>query len=132
MRLLTVASLTMQILLILVFNQPSLVLMAIMLILAGFSNAVVNVILISTVQISTPQEMRGKVVSFMNATCSGLTPVAMALGGVLGAVLPLRLVITVSFILGMLSMFPAYFSKSFKSFIVKDYAAEAAAPPENI
>jgi MFS family permease len=131
--LMIAANITSNLLLILVFNQPYFALTVVMLALAGLTNAVVNVLLISAVQLSTPAEMRGKVMSFMNAICGGLTPIAMALGGVLGSFLPLRLVITSAFIVGSLTIVPIYFSKSFKSFLVKDYVAEEiAAPSENI
>lgn len=127
MRYLVGCSLTENLLIIAGFNQSSVAVLAVLLVLAGLTNAVVNVFLISTVQASTPSEMRGKVMSLMSTTTQGLTPFAMALGGVLGGVLPIRLVITAAFILGFLSFIPAYFSKSFKKFITTDGAAAASA-----
>lgn len=123
MKLFVVASLITNVLIIAGFNQPYGGVLAVLLVIAGLGNAFVNVLLISTVQASTPSDMRGKVMSFMTTATGGLTPFAMALGGVLGGVLPIRLVITAAFILGFLSCIPAYFSKSFKEFITADGAA---------
>jgi MFS family permease len=81
------------IVLIALVNLPYFAIMAGLLVIAGIFNAVVNVILVSSVQLSTPWELRGKVMSFINMTAGGLTPVAMALGGVLGEHLPVTLVI---------------------------------------
>jgi MFS transporter, DHA3 family, macrolide efflux protein len=120
MKLFIIASLFSNVLLITVVNQPYFSLMVIMLALAGMTNAAVNVLLVSTVQSTTPQEMRGKVMSFMNATTSGLTPFAMALGGVLGGILPIPFVITAAFFVSFLVTIPAYLSKSFKVFITAD------------
>ena len=102
---------------IIAVNQPSFALMLILIVLAGFSNSIVNVLLISTVQASTPQEMRGKVMSFMNMLTQGLTPFAMALGGVLGGVFPIRLVISGAFLVTFLVTIPSYFSKPFRQYI---------------
>lgn len=91
--------------------------------LAGFFNSLVNVLLISTVQASTPQEVRGKVMSFISMTTSGLTPFAMALGGVLGGIFPIKFVISVAFIAGLLVTIPACISRSFREYITADYGA---------
>ena len=130
MKLFVLSSICENVLLIVAFNQPSVPVMAVLLVLAGLTNAVVNVLLISTVQASTPQALRGKVMSFMTTTTQGLTPFAMALGGVLGTVLPIRLVITAAFAAGFLSAVPAYFSKSFKGYLTAEPdAADTGAEP---
>jgi MFS family permease len=130
MKLFVLSSICENILIIVALNQPNIPAMSVLLVLAGITNAVVNVFLISTVQASTPTELRGKVMSFMTVTTQGLTPFAMALGGVLGSVLPVRLVITASFAIGFLTFIPSYFSKSFKEFITADTAAVPDATPE--
>lgn len=109
-------------------NQASFPVMLVFLILTGFFNSLVNVILMSTVQASTPQEVRGKVMSFMNMLTQGLTPFAMALGGVLGGILPIRLVITLAFVAVGVSTIPSFFSKPFKHYITTDYAKEVPVP----
>jgi len=106
---------------IIAINQPSFIVIALFLVLGGFFNSVVNVLLISTVQVSTPQEVRGKVMSFITMTTQGLTPFAMALGGVLGGFLPIRAVITTAFFAVFLITIPSFFSKSFKKYITTDY-----------
>ncbi len=112
------------IVLIALVNLPYFAVMAGMLVIAGFFNAVVNVVLVSTVQLSTPWELRGKVMSFINMTAGGLTPVAMALGGVLGEHLPVTVVMTAAFAASLLVSLPSFFSKSFRSYITTDYAAK--------
>ncbi|HEX3037737.1 MAG TPA: MFS transporter [Oscillospiraceae bacterium] len=104
-------------------NQSSFLVMLIFVVLTGFFNSIINVILMSTVQASTPQVVRGKVMSFMNMLTQGLTPFAMALGGVLGGMFPIVLVISVAFVAVLLATVPSYFSKSFHQYITTDYAA---------
>ncbi|SHH61395.1 Predicted arabinose efflux permease, MFS family [Sporobacter termitidis DSM 10068] len=132
MRVFITASVVGNILLIAALNQPFFVLMAVLLVFAGVGNAVVNVLLVSTVQMSTPQEMRGKVMSFMSTTTGGLTPFAMALGGVLGGVLPILTVITAALAVAFAATVPAYFSKSFKAYLTEDRAGGTRTLPENI
>lgn len=120
MRVFVIASILSNVLTLTAINQPIFIVMVLLLVFAGLLNAVVNVQLSSTVQTSVPSEMRGKVMSFMTAATQGLTPFAMALGGVLGGLFPIRLVITASFALGFLIMATSYFSKSFKAYLTQD------------
>jgi hypothetical protein len=80
-----------------------------------------GVLILSTVQLSTPQEMRGGVMSFARLLTGGLAPLAMALGGVLGQALKVKYVITASFILSLVVTIPLYISRSFRSFISTDF-----------
>lgn len=127
MRVFVIASILSNTLTLVAVNQPVYIVMLILLVLAGLLNSIVNVQLISTVQTSVPSEMRGKVMSFMMAATQGLTPFAMALGGVFGELFPIRLVITVSFAIGFLVMVTSYFSKSFKEYLTQDNAAQSPA-----
>ena len=104
-------------------NMHNFIIMVPLLAIAGFFNSLVNVLLISTVQASTPQEVRGKVMSFISMTTSGLTPFAMALGGVLGGIFPIKLVISAAFIAGLFVAIPSCFSVSFRKYISADYGA---------
>ncbi len=106
------------------FNQSNFPVMLLFLILGGFFNSILNVLLISTVQASTPQEVRGKVMSFMSMTTQGLTPFAMAFGGVLGGLFPIRLVITAAFVAVLVITIPSFFSKSFHSFLCSEPESE--------
>ena len=63
----------------------------------GFANAIINVLLQSVIQLTTPQDMRGKVMGFLEALTGGLMPIGMAVGGLLGEFLPLRLIISLAF-----------------------------------
>jgi Arabinose efflux permease len=83
----------------------------------GFFNSIINVIFMSTVQGATPSEMRGKVMAFMSMATQSLTPVAMALGGVLGGIFPIPTVIITSFSIVLFGMVPFYFRKSFGNFL---------------
>lgn len=133
LRVFVIASILSNVLTLIAVNQPVFFAMSILLVFAGMLNAVVNVQLISTVQTSVPAEMRGKVMSFMMTATQGLTPFAMALGGVLGGLFPIRIVITAAFAIGFLIMVPAYFSKSFKEYLTQDNAAgDSPIPAESL
>ncbi len=73
---------------------------------AGFFNSIVNVLIQSVIQLVVPREMRGKVMGLLETLSQGLTPLGMALGGLLGEFLPLRVVISGSFILMGLIIIP--------------------------
>lgn len=121
LKLFILSSIIFDISIIIAVNQNCFALMILFVILTGFFDAVVNVILISTVQVSTPQKMRGKVMAFMNMTTHGLTPFAIALGGVLGGLIPLRMVISVAFLSMFFITIPSCFSTPFKKFITYEY-----------
>ncbi|MCI1966600.1 MAG: MFS transporter [Oscillospiraceae bacterium] len=78
-------------------NRDSLLPMVVLVALGGFANSLINVLFMAAVQGSTAQEVRGKVMAFLSMITQSLTPVAMALGGVLGEVFPLRAVISSAF-----------------------------------
>ena len=61
--------------------------------------------------------------SFISMTTSGLTPFAMALGGVLGGIFPIKYVISAAFMAGLLVAIPSCISKSFREYITTDYGA---------
>lgn len=121
MSVLTAASLLHNGLLAVFANQPYFPVMAAMLLAAGVMNALFSVLILSTVQLSTPQEMRGSVMAFARLLTGGLAPVAMALGGVLGQALKVKYVITALFVLSLAVTVPLYFSRRFRSFISADF-----------
>lgn len=120
------ASILYNICMIIAFNQPYFIVMTMLIILAGLFNSIFNIILISTIQTSANNEVRGKVMSFLNMITQGLTPFSMALGGILGDILPIRFVITGAFLAVSIFSVPAYFSKSFREFITFDYISDSA------
>jgi MFS family permease len=52
--------------------------------LMGLSTGVINIFLLTLFQVSTPAEMRGRVMGLVMALSSAATPLGMALGGVVG------------------------------------------------
>jgi MFS family permease len=65
-----------------VWRQPVLALVAI--VLGGMATGFINVYLMTLLQASTPAELRGRVTAFLGLLAGGLTPIGMALGGVIG------------------------------------------------
>jgi MFS transporter, DHA3 family, macrolide efflux protein len=102
-------------------------LMLILLAVGGAANAVVNVMIGAVLQLTVPQHMRGKVMGFLNTISQGLTPIAMALGGVLGEFLPLKWVIFTCFAAMLVVSLPLLGSADFRRFITYDPEREAAA-----
>lgn len=51
---------------------------------SGVALGIINVYTMSLIQASTPQEVRGRVLGVLMTLSAGLTPIAMALGGVAG------------------------------------------------
>ncbi len=125
-RIFAAASFLYYALLIILINQPYFIAMAAMMAAAGALNAAFNVILISAVQMATPEGVRGKVLSFVNMAAGGLAPLAMAAAGVLGEVLPVRFVMSAAYALSLAATLPTYFYLPFKTYITTDYAASAA------
>jgi MFS family permease len=104
--------------------SQSFMLMSALMFGGGFCIAVINVFVNSTVQMTVPQEIRGKVFSLITMVCMSLTPFAMALGGVLGEIFPLRLVIFVCFALLFIAFLPCIFIKPLGRFVNFDPKTE--------
>jgi MFS transporter, DHA3 family, macrolide efflux protein len=86
-------------------------------VIAGLANAVLNSFISATLQVATPQDLRGKVFSLLGTVSGGLTPLAMALGGVLAEFIPIRIVIASAFILTLLSFLPLVFSRPVRALL---------------
>ena len=52
--------------------------------LGGAALGAINIYLMSMIQVATPSEMRGRVLSVMSTMTAGLMPIGMVLGGVVG------------------------------------------------
>lgn len=76
----------------------------------GALNALTNSFLGATLQAAVPPEMRGKVFSLLGTISGGLAPLAFAAGGVLAGVLPLRVLISASFLVTLICFTPLAFS----------------------
>lgn len=96
----------------------------IVLFFGGIGLAITNVFIHSTIQLTVPQDKRGKVFSLIQMVSQGLTPIAMAIGGVLGEFIPIRLIITSCFTLQMIGFIPFLFFVPFIRFIKFDPAKE--------
>lgn len=99
-------------------------LMLVLILLGGFTNSFVNVFITSSMQLTIPADMRGKVFGLFGTINKGLTPIAMAIGGVLGQFLPISAVISVCCIISLLSSIPFVFLPSFKRFVNFDPKVE--------
>jgi len=91
--------------------------MLVLLFIAGFFNAIVNTFISATLQLTVPQEMRGKVFSIMNTVTGGLVPIAMAVGGILAEFIAIKYIILTCFLLSGAGIIPLGFIKKFKHFI---------------
>lgn len=78
----------------------------------NFLNAIINVYFRTSVQMTVPQNMRGKVFSIIGMLLNGVAPFAMALGGVLAEFIPIKAVIFMCFAITILLCIPfAFFPK---------------------
>jgi MFS family permease len=91
--------------------------------LAGLFNAVGNVLLQTVMQLTVPAQMRGKVFSLLGGLSQGLVPIAMALGGILAAFIPLRLLISIAFAMPVIPFLPLLMMKDFRTFFMPKLAA---------
>ncbi|WBW99004.1 MFS transporter [Oceanirhabdus sp. W0125-5] len=93
------------------------ILMLCLLFIGGFCLAIINIYIGATTQIVVPQNMRGKVSALMSTLLTGLTPISMAFGGVLAEFIPIKYVISTSFLLTLVGMLSLILSKDFKNLI---------------
>jgi MFS family permease len=91
---------------------------------AGFANAIVNVFIMSVMQLAVPQDMRGKVFALLNMLTQGLTPIAFALAGVLAEFIPLAPLMSGCFGLALVCGIPIVLMHSFRNFINFDPATD--------
>lgn len=75
-------------------------------------------------QFTVPKDMRGKVFSLRGTIKQGFTPIAMAIGGVLGEVLPIRIVISACCIVSHIISILFMVLPQFKRFINHDPKVE--------
>jgi MFS family permease len=102
---------------------------------AGLTNAIVNVLIQTVMQVTVPAENRGKVFGILGTVMGGLQPIAMAISGAIAQVAGLRPTIVCSFAVMALAALPLLFDRSFKRFInteIKPAAVEEPAAPADI
>ncbi|UCD19674.1 MAG: MFS transporter [candidate division WOR-3 bacterium] len=95
-------------------------LMAALVFLTGFVNAILNTFINTVMQLTTPQDKRGKVFGLLTSVAGGLMPVAFALGGVLAEFISIRLLISASFTVVLLCYLPMLLSISFRKYVQFD------------
>jgi MFS transporter, DHA3 family, macrolide efflux protein len=83
----------------------------------GATNAVVNSFLGATMATAVPQNLRGKVFSFVGTIAGGLTPIAFAVAGGLAEVLPLRPLIAATFFVTLFCFAPLVLSRPTRALI---------------
>jgi DHA3 family macrolide efflux protein-like MFS transporter len=69
--------------------------------------------------------MRGKVFALLSSLSAGLSPLGMALAGILAEILPLRAVISGAFVVVFLFFLPLLFLRSLRNFIGFDETRDA-------
>ncbi len=109
----------------------SFVLMLVCMAIGGFANAIVNVLINSVIQLTVPQTVRGKVMGLLETMTQGMTPIGMAVGGLLGEHLPLRWVIFGAFAAIGLFIFPQLPSKGIRNFFEIDTSVQSPEPDVN-
>jgi DHA3 family macrolide efflux protein-like MFS transporter len=90
----------------------------------GATNAVVNSFLSATLATAVPQNLRGKVFSFIGTIAGGLTPIAFAAAGGLAEVLPLRPLIAAAFVVTLFCFAPLALSRPTRRLIGYDPDAD--------
>jgi len=85
--------------------------------IGGFLNAIVNVFFSSTVQLTVPQEMRGKVGALMSTVLMGLAPLGIAFGGIIAEFVSIKMIVLVSFAISTIVSIILGVNKDFKAFI---------------
>jgi DHA3 family macrolide efflux protein-like MFS transporter len=90
----------------------------------GATNAVVNSFLGATLATAVPQNLRGKVFSFIGTIAGGLTPIAFAAAGGLAEMLPLRPLIAAAFVVTLFCFAPLAWSRPTRALINFDPAAD--------
>lgn len=102
-------------------------LMALLAFVCGVASALLNTFMASVIQLTVPQEMRGKVFGILGSISTGLMPLALFTGGVLAEFIPIRVLISVSFAVTIFLYLPLFASIAFRHTITFDPATQATA-----
>ncbi|MDP2807030.1 MAG: hypothetical protein Q8O74_02700, partial [bacterium] len=98
--------------------------MSVMAALIGLAAAVFNTLFSAVMQITVPQELRGKVFGLLVTMAGSLAPLAFAAGGWLGEIFPIRLLMAGCFILTFVAFFVMIFVPSIIRFFNFDPAKQ--------
>jgi len=102
-------------------------LMALLAFTGGVASALLNTFMASVIQLTVPQEMRGKVFGILGSISTGLMPLAMVTGGVLAEFIPIRILISASFAVTIFLYLPLFASAAFRRTITFDPATQTPA-----
>lgn len=83
----------------------------------GIGNAIVNSLIESIMSVIVPQDKRGKVFALLGTISGGFSPLGMAIGGLLGEILPYNLIMISSFFIAFLGMIPMIILREGRNFI---------------
>lgn len=99
--------------------------MAALVFVTGFVNAILNTFINTVLQLTTPQDKRGKVFGLLTSVAGGLMPIAYAVGGVLAEFISIRLLISASFVVVLICYLPMFLSTSFRKYVQFDPARQS-------
>jgi len=102
-------------------------LMALLAFVCGVASALLNTFMASVIQLTVPQEMRGKVFGILGSISTGLMPLALVTGGVLAEFIPIRVLISASFAVTIFLYLPLFSSAAFRHTITFDPATQTTA-----
>ena len=83
----------------------------------GFANSIINVFIVSSIQQSVPEKMRGKVFSLISMVSQGITPIAIAIAGVAAEWLNIKLLIFAGYSANLIIFGLFALKKPFRNFI---------------
>jgi MFS family permease len=86
-------------------------------VISGITNAILNALLSSILQLTVPQDKRGKVFGLLETVSQGLVPLSFAFGGVLAEFIPLQLLISACFVVTLFGFIPMAFMPDIIRFI---------------
>jgi DHA3 family macrolide efflux protein-like MFS transporter len=98
-------------------------------VISGITNAILNALLASILQLTVPQDKRGKVFGLLETISQGLVPLSFAIGGVLAEFIPLQLLISACFVITLFGFIPMAFMPDVISFINFDPEKEKPVAP---
>jgi DHA3 family macrolide efflux protein-like MFS transporter len=96
-------------------------------VISGATNAVLNALFSSILQLTVPQDKRGKVFGLLETLGGGLMPLSFAIGGILAEFIPIRPLISSCFGITLLCFIPMAFMPDIVRFINFDTEAEEPA-----
>ncbi len=86
-------------------------------VISGITNAILNALLSSILQLTVPQDKRGRVFGLLETVSQGLIPLSFAIGGTLAEFIPLQLLISACFVITLFGFIPMAFMPDIIGFI---------------